>query len=65
MGGHTGTVRGQSKAETYRNYVELVENLGQTFQDHNPDPHYKKACKKEMLQDPNTGEWVLHFHLHT
>lgn len=65
MGGRTDEVRGQSKGEAYANYVSVVEGYGDTFQDHDPDPRYKKVCKAQMVQDPNTGEWVLTFHFHT
>ena len=65
MGGMTDQVRGQSKIETYLRYVEEVEGYGDLFQEHDPNPRNKKLCKKLMVQDPYTGEWVLHFHLHT
>jgi hypothetical protein len=65
MGGMTDEVRGRSKIGTYLKYVKLTEGFGETFQDRDPDPRYKKVCKREMVQDPDTGEWVLHFHLHT
>lgn len=65
MGGLTDEVRGRSKSETYQKYVEVVEGYGDTFLDRIPDPKYKKYCKRVMVQDPNTGEWVLHYHLHT
>ena len=65
MGGMNGEIRGQSKAETYRNYVEEVETFGDTFEDRHPDPKYKKKCKSLMMRDSETGEWVLHYHLHT
>ena len=65
MGGMNGEVRGESKAETYLNYVALVESFGDTFQEYHPDPKYKKRCKRLMVQDSETGEWVLHYHLHT
>ena len=65
MGGTNGDVRGESKADTYQKYVEVVKGFGDTFQEHDPDPKYKKKCKKLMVQDPDTGEWVLYYHLHT
>jgi hypothetical protein len=65
MGGMSGEVRGRSKGGTYANYVKEIEGFGDTFQDHDPDPALKKDCKRQMIQDPDTGEWVLHFHLHT
>ena len=65
MGGLTDEVRGSSKIETYLKYAELVEGFGGVFQDHHPNPEHKKLCKKEMVQDPTTGEWVLRFYLHT
>ena len=65
MGGTSGEVRRQSKIEAYLKFAEEVEGFGETFQEHNPDPRNKKLCKRLMVQDPVTGEWVLHFHLHT
>ena len=65
MGGMNGEVRGQSKAETYLKYVEEVDGFGDTFQERHPDPKYKKECKRLMVRDSETGEWVLRFHLHT
>ncbi len=65
MGGTHGEVRGRSKIHAYLEYAELVEAYGDTFQDHYPDPRNKKLCKRRMVQDPDTGEWVLSFHLHT
>jgi len=65
MGGLTGEVRGKSKAEAYGAYVEMLKNWGNTFLDYEPDPKYKKKCKSLMEWDPDTGEWVLHYHLHT
>jgi len=61
MGGLTDEVRGRSKIETYLKYVERAEG----FEDNNPDPKYKKVCKRQMIQDPDNGDWVLRFHLHT
>ncbi len=65
MGGTTGEVRGCSKIEAYLRYLELIEQCGDTFGWRIPEPEKKKLCKKEMVQDPNTGEWVLHYRLHT
>ena len=65
MGGENGFVRGRSKAETYQKYLDMVEGFGTTFTTHLPDPAHKKRCKELMVQDPETGEWVLHYHLHT
>jgi len=65
MGGLTDAVRGRSKIETYLKYVERLEGFGETFQERDPDPRYKKVCKREMVQDPITGDWVLRYHLHT
>ena len=65
MGGANGEIRAQSKIETYLKYVEKIESWGDTFQDHYPDPRYKSLCKRLMVQDPDSGEWVLHYHLHT
>ncbi len=65
MGGTVGEVRGQSKIETYEKYADLVEHVGDTFADRYPDPAYKKFTKRQMVQDPETGEWVLSYRLHT
>jgi hypothetical protein len=65
MGGTRDQVRGKSKIETYLAYVDLVGAHGDTFQDRNPIPSHKKQCKREMVQDLETGEWVLHYRLHT
>jgi len=65
MGGMSGEMRGKSKIEVYLRYVEELEGFGETFQEHDPDPKYKKKCKRLMLWDPTAGEWVLHYHLHT
>lgn len=65
MGGTAGQVRRKSKIETYSAYVDVVEGYGETFQDRSPDPVNKKQCKREMVLDLETGEWVLHYHLHT
>lgn len=64
MGGRYGEVRGSSKIETYLEYVHQVER-SDMLPHNNPDPRYKKQCKREMVQDPETGEWVLAFHQHT
>lgn len=65
MGGTRGEVRGKSKVETYLKYVDLVEGYGDTFPDRIPDPAHKKHCKREMVLDPQTEEWVLYYRLHT
>jgi hypothetical protein len=65
MGGMNGDVRAESKAETYQKYIAMLVGFGDTFQEYDPDPKYKKKCKELMVQDPETGEWVLHYHLHT
>jgi hypothetical protein len=65
MGGMRDEVRGPSKIETYLKYVDVVEGFGGMFQEHSPDPKNKKGCKRLMVQDPDTGEWVLYFRLHT
>jgi hypothetical protein len=65
MGGTRGEVRGKSKIETYLNYVEETEPLEDLFTDMYPDPRYKKLCKSYMVWDPDAGEWVLSYHLHT
>ena len=65
MGGITGEIRGHSKAVLYGKYVEMVKNLRNAFQNSDPDPEYKKKCKSLMVWDPDAGEWVLRYHLHT
>lgn len=65
MGGTVGEVRGKSKIEAYAKYVDLVDEVGGTFQDRIPDPIYKKHTKRQMVQDQDTGEWILHYRLHT
>ncbi len=65
MGGTTDDIRGRSKAETYQKYAQLAEDSGGMFSDFSPDPEHKKECKARMVQDSETGEWVLHFHWHT
>ena len=65
MGGTFGEIRGISKIDVYLKYVEEVESWGDTFGDRHPDQKYKKRCKELMVQDPETGEWVLRYHLHT
>lgn len=62
MGGFISEVRGCSKAEVYQKYVEDSDT--ETFS-YDPDPRYKKYCKKQMIWDPEAEEWVLHFHGHT
>jgi len=63
MGGAVGEIRGKSKIEVYLKYREIAEN--ENFQTRIPDPKKKKYCKKEMVWDPETEEWVLYYHLHT
>lgn len=63
MGGMTGEIWGKSKIDVYLQYVEETEDYWDWSA--NPDPKYKKYCKSQMIQDPETGEWVLHYHLHT
>ena len=63
MGGTNGEVRGASKIEAYLKYAEIAEN--DMFPTRLPDPKNKKGCKRAMVWDPDTEEWVLHFHLHT
>lgn len=65
MGGTVGEVRGSSKAEVYYRYLKLVEGFGDAFLERYPDPKGKRECKGHIVQDPDTGEWVLHYHLHT
>ena len=52
MGGMSDEVRGPSKIKTYLEYMELVEEYGDMFQDHNPNPGNKKLCKKLMGSGP-------------
>ena len=65
MGGASGEIRGESKIEVYLKYKEETEGFGEMFQDCNPDPKHKKLCKKKMFRDPESGEWVLYYYLHT
>ena len=65
MGGTHGEVRGRRKIDAYLEYAAMIEQVGETLPDQYPSPHNKKRCKKLMVQDPDTGEWVLHYHLHT
>jgi hypothetical protein len=62
MGGMSGYIRGESKIVVYVKYQEEVEGWeGNCY----PDPKYKKFCKEQMVWDPETGKWVLYYHLHT
>jgi hypothetical protein len=65
MGGMSGEIKGKSKIDVYIEYQEIIEQWGGTFQTINPDPKYKKFCKRQMVWDLDTGEWVLNYHLHT
>lgn len=65
MGGHSGEIRGQSKIKVYLEYKELLSGWDSMFGYRDPDPKNKKYCKKLMVWDPDTGEWVLHYRLHT
>jgi len=65
MGGASGEVRGKSKAEVYRKYALLCSDMDGIMDDQIPDAKYKKRCKSLMKQDPETGEWVLPYRLHT
>ena len=62
MGGVTNAIWGKSKIDVYLQYAELTEDWDGSA---HPDPKCKKYCKSQMIQDPNTGEWVLRYHLHT
>ena len=63
MGGLRGEVKGVSKSETYQRYVEDAQKYQHMLPDQYPDPAHKKFCKDQMVQDPQTGEWVLHYRL--
>jgi hypothetical protein len=65
MGGTYGEIRGRSKIGVYLKYQEETDRLGHTFLSKHPDPKYKKFCKSSMDWDPELGEWVLYYHLHT
>jgi len=65
MGGVSGEFRGNSKIETYLKYLNLTEQCADQFEAMYPDPKNKKYCKKLMVEDPDTGEWVLYYHLHS
>lgn len=64
MGGQSGEIRSKSKIEAYLKYERFVEGVGEIFESRNP-PKNKKLCKKLMVWDPDTGEWVLYYYLHT
>jgi hypothetical protein len=64
MGGHSGEIRGKSKIEVYLKYEETIAGWEGIFEDSDP-PKNKQLCKKLMVWDPDTGEWVLHYRLHT
>ena len=64
MGGTYGEIRGKSKIETYLKYEELTSGFYEDWS-HWPNPKNKKGCKKQMVEDPDTGEWVLQYHMHT
>jgi hypothetical protein len=64
MGGTSGEIRGRSKVETYLKYADFCEGIGSMMEDRNPDPAFKKYTKRQMVQAPETGEWVLYYHLH-
>jgi hypothetical protein len=57
MSGINGEVRGSSKPDVYRKYAAAVRDEGGVFLDHIPDAKFKKACKSQMKQDLQTGEW--------
>ena len=63
MGGMSGEVRGKSKIDAYLHYLRETEG----YEDWTslPNPRHKKACKREMVWDPEAEEWVLHYHLHS
>ncbi|MBD3253677.1 MAG: hypothetical protein GF383_01215 [Candidatus Lokiarchaeota archaeon] len=63
MGGVTDEIRGKSKIEVYLKYRSIT--MDDIFNTRIPDPEKKKECKRQMVWDPNTEEWVLHFYLHT
>ena len=65
VGGVSGEVRGKSKIETYLKYVVLVDEQQSFFEEQSPNPKHKKVCKAAMVQDPDTGEWILRYHLHS
>jgi hypothetical protein len=65
MGGTHGEIRGTSKIQVYLDYVSMIDQVKETFESHDPDPKYKKECKRQMIWDPSTGEWVLLYRLHT
>ena len=65
MGGQSGETRGKSKIEAYLEYERLIEKVGEIFLSQNPNPKNKKLCKKLMMWDPDTEEWVLYYRLHT
>jgi len=64
MGGMSGQIRGKSKIEVYLKYVEEAERCAGVFEDVYP-PKNKRACKSLMVQDQETGEWILRYRWHT
>ena len=65
MGGMHGEIKDASKIQVYLDYLGLIERVRGTFDSRDPDPRYKKECKRQMVWDPDTGEWVLLYRLHT
>ena len=63
MGGTYGDIRGQSKIEVYLEYLKMTEDI--LFETKIPNPEYKNHCKRVMVGDPETEEWVLDYYLHT
>lgn len=64
MGGSTDEVRGQNKGECAERFQQLLDDQLDGW-DVRPDTRSKRALKALMVQDPDTGEWVLHYHAHT
>jgi len=62
VGGASGKVSGKKKIDVYLEYQEITDNW---YGSVDPDPKNKKFCKSLMKLDPETGDWVLHYHLHT
>lgn len=59
MGGQRGEVRGKTKIKTYERYIAEAEKWPL---DYSPSPKNKKACKKAMVRDEKTQEWVLQYY---
>jgi hypothetical protein len=65
MGGMGGTIRGKTKLEVYKKFRASIER--KDIQDRtglfmDAGNGTKPDLYRSMRKDPETGEWVLHFH---